>query len=137
MSLINRRKLLLHNTQSGGSDEPEMISVLIVDTNTIPFPYSEDKPYAFLLQNSIKSSNHPFYILKASYRDYKLFTTDEKVLGGSWAVDHITEDTSELGDGIYLKDKWTKDFSSFGVCNYPVQEVRYSDDGTKLYIVRE
>ena len=134
MSLKSRRKLLLH-IKHCGLDEPEMISVLPIDTNAIPFPYSS-QPYAFSLQNKIKSSDYPFYIYKRTERDYALVSTDVSVIG-SWAAEPITADTSELGDVTYYMDKWSSDRGNFGVCNYPIQEVRYSDDGTKLFIVRE
>lgn len=137
MSLASRRRMML----KGGTKEAEpevdwSMSVLKKD-DTIPFPYSE-RPYAFHWRqgNVIKSSDHPFYILKTTWRDYKLFTTDPKAIGIK-NFNVVSVDTSDLGDGEYYCWTTTSDFGNFGGCNYPVLEVRYSDDRTKLYVVRE
>lgn len=141
MSLKSRRKLLLHNAQGGGSDEPEMISVLKVDTSIIPFPYDDEYKYAYQIGNPpnfrIGSSPSPVYIYKATYRDYKLIAKAPADKTGKTMIPLENVDTSELGNGEYYISKYGQDYGNIGVCNYPVQEVRFSDGGTKLIVVRE
>lgn len=137
MSLASRRRLMIKNTKA---EEPVIdwsLSVLPHDTN-IPFPYNE-RPYAFNFRqgNLMRSSNDPFYILKTTRRDYKLITTEPNYIGiKSFSAIPAEVDTSDLGFGEWYWWDKTTDFSNFGGCNYPVYEVRYNDDHTKLIVVR-
>lgn len=130
---MDRRRLL----RSGKAAEPEIdwsLSVLERDT-TIPFPYSEYK-YALVWKNNIISSDSPFYMYKASKSSYYIVSKQPYNLHGKTMID-LTVDTSDLGDGIYLIARYSDYATVFGGCNYPVLEVRYNDDNTKLYVVRE
>lgn len=135
MSLASRRRMMLKNAKA---EEPVLNwskSVLKKD-DAIPFPYSE-RPYAFywIQGKTIASSDHPFYILKITHRDYKLITTEPRILTKPSSI--VNADTSDLGDGEYYCWTYHTDYGNFGGCNYPVYEVRYNDDHTKLYVVRE
>lgn len=137
MSLASRRRMMLKGVTK--EEEPEIdwsMSVLKKD-DTIPFPYTEYK-YGFLwLQDKkVKSSDHPIYIFKQTRRDYKVVAAQPYKIGIK-GFSPVTVDTSDLGDGKYYMWDKTSDFGNFGGCNYPVLEVRYSDDGTKLIVVRE
>lgn len=135
MSLESRRRMML----KGGTkeEEPEIdwsMSVL-KKNDTIPFPYSEYK-YALSWHGTIISSDNPIYIYKATWRDF-FFVMKEPYNSQGKGMIELTVDTSDLGDGIYFIAKYNADYSTINGCNYPVLEVRYSDDKTKLYVVRE
>lgn len=134
MSLASRRRMML----KGGAKaaEPEIdwsLSVLIKD-DTIPFPYTEYK-YALKWQDKIISSENPLYMYKITQRDYYLVAKQPYNVRGKSMLE-LTVDTSDLGDGTYMIGKYGNDFSQYGGCNYPVLEVRYNDDRTKLYVIR-
>ena len=133
MSLASRRKMMLKS----GTKEPVIdwsMSVL-KKNDAIPFPYSEYK-YALSWHEKIISSDNPIYIYKTTWRDYSIvmkkpYNSQDK------GMIELTVDTSDLGDGIYFIAKYSADHNTINGCNYPVLEVRYSDDRTKLYVVRK
>jgi hypothetical protein len=135
MSLASRRRMML----KGGAKAEEPVidwSLSVLPHNEkIPFPYTEYK-YALKLQETIISSDNPIYIYKSTWRDYYIVIKQPYNAQGKGMME-LTVDTSDLGDGTYLIAKYRNDIYQFTGCNYPVLEVRYNEDRTKLFVVRE
>lgn len=129
--------------QPNEPDVSDMISVLTVNTDVLPFPYDSEYSYALQMMNgNVCKSKVPMYIIKTSNRDYVLVYRDDvtnHAFSPTWANIELSSscDTSELGNGVWYKKRYSNEKTSWGVCNYPVQEVRYNEDYTKLYVVRE
>lgn len=135
MSLASRRRMML----KGGTKEEEPVidwsMSALKKSDTIPFPYSECK-YAVSLRDRTISSDNPIYAYKKTWKDY-LFIMKEPYITHGKTMTELTVDTSDLGDGTYFIARFSDEYGNIYGCNYPVLEVRYSDDGTKLIVVRE
>ena len=136
MSLKSRRRLM--NRPRNQLDEPEMVSLIPVD-DSLPFPWNDRTKYVVLrLSTGTQTeltSNYPIYIIKDNERYYRPVMAD----GPSWGYEDFPEDVdiSELGSVKYQVNKWSGAAENFNRCNFPVQELRYTNNGKKLYIVRE